>query len=104
MFYLVEAVLLGGEKRSFVKKDNFRIIQNEALCNTYPWGTVSYMATIASLRSTVNRNNLSKTYTLYGFPLAFQVFSSFINFSAYLLKFIVYLINDYLQKCVGVGF
>lgn len=74
MFYLVEAVLLGGEKRRFVNKDNFRIIQNEALCNTYPWGTVSYMATIASLRSAVNRNNLSKTYTLYGFPLAFQVF------------------------------
>ena len=74
MFYLLETVLLGGEKRRTVNKTNFKIIQNATLCNTYPWGTLSYDMTIASLRGAVNHNNPSHTYTLYGFPLAFQVF------------------------------
>ena len=73
MLYLLEAVLLGGEKRRPVTYDNFKIIENKALCNKYPWGTLSYNMTIASLRSAVNRSNPSKTYTLYGFPIAFQI-------------------------------
>ena len=71
MLYLLEAVLLGGEKRRPVTYDNFKIIENKALCNKYLWGTLSYNITIASLRSVVNCNNPSKTYTLYGFPITF---------------------------------
>ena len=73
MLYLLESVLLGGEKRRPVTRDNFSIIQNEELCDKYPWGNMSYDMTISSLRGAVNRNNPSKTYTLYGFPIAFQV-------------------------------
>ena len=71
MLYLVEAVLLGGEKRRPVTRDNFSIIQNTVICDKYTWGNLSYDMTITSCRVAVNRNNPSKTYTLYGFPIAF---------------------------------
>ena len=49
MLYLVEAVLLGGEKRRSVTKDNFSIIQNATICDKYPWENLSYNMTITSL-------------------------------------------------------
>ncbi|KAF3441591.1 hypothetical protein FNV43_RR15505 [Rhamnella rubrinervis] len=72
MFYLLEAVLLAGDKRKSVSCDHFKIIQNPKLCERYPWGSLSYDVTIKSLRSVVNHSNTSNTFSLSGFPIAFQ--------------------------------
>ena len=71
MFYLLETVFLSGDKKKIVNNSNLKIIQDDSLVNSYPWGTLSYEMTIASLRSYVNTNNSSNTYTIYGFPIAF---------------------------------
>ena len=73
MFYLLETVFLSGDKKKPVNNNNLKIIQDDSLVNKYPWGTLSYDMTIASVRSCVNTNNSSNTYTIYGFPIAFQV-------------------------------
>ena len=49
MLYLVKVVLLGGDKRRPVTRDNFSIIQNATICDKYPWGNSSYDMTITSL-------------------------------------------------------
>ncbi|KAF3449707.1 hypothetical protein FNV43_RR10438 [Rhamnella rubrinervis] len=72
MFYLLEAVLLAGDKRKSVSRDHFKIIQNLKLRERYPWGSLSYDIKIKSLRSVVNHNNTSNTYSLSDFPIAFQ--------------------------------
>ena len=71
MFYLLETVFLSGDKKKLVNNTNFKIIQDNTLVNNFPWGTLSYDMTIASLRSCVNTNNFSNTYTIYGFAIAF---------------------------------
>ena len=73
MFYLLETVFLCGDKKKPVNNTNFKFIQNDTMVNSYPWGTLLYDMTIASLRRCVNTNNSSNTYTIYGFPIAFQV-------------------------------
>ena len=50
MLYLVEAVLLGAKKKRPVTEDNFKIIQNAAICDKYPWENLSYDMTITSLQ------------------------------------------------------
>ncbi|KAF3437048.1 hypothetical protein FNV43_RR19801 [Rhamnella rubrinervis] len=71
-FYLLEIVLLAGDKRKLVCRDHFKIIQSPELRERYPWGSLSYDVTIKSLRSAVNNSNTSNMYSLCGFPLAFQ--------------------------------
>ena len=73
MFYFVEMVLLPADRARLVKKDNLMIINNEDLCKRYPWGNVCYDLTIHSLRSKMDPNKPKTAYSLYGFPLAFQV-------------------------------
>ena len=73
MFFFLETVLIPGEKKRLVKNDNFRIIQNTKLGEKYPWGNLSYDATIACLRSRIKPEKRVLNYTVYGFPIAFQV-------------------------------
>ncbi|KAF3449683.1 hypothetical protein FNV43_RR10414 [Rhamnella rubrinervis] len=42
MFYLLEVVLLAGDKRKLVSRDHFKIIQNPELHERYPWGSIAY--------------------------------------------------------------
>ncbi|KAF3441115.1 hypothetical protein FNV43_RR15026 [Rhamnella rubrinervis] len=72
MFYLLETMLLAGDKRKLVCRDHFKIIQSPELRERYPWGSLSYDAMVKSLCSAVNNSNTSNTYSLCGFPLAFQ--------------------------------
>ncbi|KAF3454920.1 hypothetical protein FNV43_RR05368 [Rhamnella rubrinervis] len=51
MFYLLETVLLAGDKRKLVCRDHFKIIQSPELRERYSWGSLSYDVTIKSLRS-----------------------------------------------------
>ncbi|KAF3455268.1 hypothetical protein FNV43_RR05716 [Rhamnella rubrinervis] len=37
MFYFLETVLLAGDKKRMVRNRNFNIIQNNELCDRYPW-------------------------------------------------------------------
>ncbi|KAF3440206.1 hypothetical protein FNV43_RR18489 [Rhamnella rubrinervis] len=37
MFYFLETVLLVGDKKRMVRNRNFNIIQNNELCDRYPW-------------------------------------------------------------------
>ena len=74
MFYFLEMALLPGDKKRVVKDDNLKIIGNAELCATHPWGNLVYDMTIASLRSKIQPGK-QVAYTLYGFPLAFQVFN-----------------------------
>ena len=71
MFYLLEIVFLNGDKKKLVNNNNLKIFQDDTLVNSYLWGTLSYDMTIAYLRSCVNTNNSSNTYTIYGFLIAF---------------------------------
>ena len=73
MFYFVEMVLLPADRARLVKNDNFMIIHIEYLCKRYPWWNVCYDLTIQSLRSKMDLNKPKTTYSLHGFPLAFQV-------------------------------
>ncbi|KAF3455362.1 hypothetical protein FNV43_RR05813 [Rhamnella rubrinervis] len=65
-------VLLGGDKKRLVRNDNFNIIQNDDLCSRYPWGTLSYDATISSLRSRIKLGREVANYSVSRFPLTFQ--------------------------------
>ncbi|KAF3435666.1 hypothetical protein FNV43_RR22757 [Rhamnella rubrinervis] len=67
IFYFLETVLLGGDKKRLVRNDNFNIIQNDDLCGRYPWGNLSYDATIASLRSRIKLGREIANYKIWGF-------------------------------------
>ena len=41
MFYFLEIVLILGENKILVKNYNFKIIENNKLCEKYPWGNLS---------------------------------------------------------------
>ena len=71
MFYFMETTLIPGEKKRLVKNDNFKIIQNSKLCEKYPWGNLSYNATIACLRSRIKPEKGVENYSVYGFPITF---------------------------------
>ncbi|KAF3431779.1 hypothetical protein FNV43_RR26515 [Rhamnella rubrinervis] len=67
MFYFLETVLLGGDKKRLVRNENFNIIQNDDLCSRYPWGNLSYDATISSLRSRIKLGREVTNYSIWGF-------------------------------------
>ncbi|KAF3441117.1 hypothetical protein FNV43_RR15028 [Rhamnella rubrinervis] len=55
-----------------VKKNNFTIIENDNLLEKYPWGNLCYDLTIFNLRSKMEAGKHKTSYSLYGFPFAFQ--------------------------------
>ncbi|KAF3444969.1 hypothetical protein FNV43_RR14662 [Rhamnella rubrinervis] len=66
-------VLLSGDKKRLVRNENFNIIQNDNLCSKYPWGNLSYDATISSLRSRIKLGWEVTNYSVSGFFLTFQI-------------------------------
>ncbi|KAF3443744.1 hypothetical protein FNV43_RR13434 [Rhamnella rubrinervis] len=72
MFFFLETVLLPADRSRLVKKNNFTIIENDNLLEKYPWGNLCYDLTISSLRSKMEAGKHKTSYSLYGFPLAFQ--------------------------------
>ncbi|KAF3433797.1 hypothetical protein FNV43_RR24900 [Rhamnella rubrinervis] len=73
MFYFLETVLLTGDKKRMVRNRNFNIIQNNELCDRYPWGNLLYDVTISNLRSRIKEGEQIANYSVSGFPLAFQI-------------------------------
>ncbi|KAF3441480.1 hypothetical protein FNV43_RR15394 [Rhamnella rubrinervis] len=73
MFFFLETVLLPADRSRLVKKNNFTIIENDNLLEKYPWGNLCYDLTISSLRSKMEAGKHKTSYSLYGFPLAFQM-------------------------------
>ncbi|KAF3432526.1 hypothetical protein FNV43_RR27266 [Rhamnella rubrinervis] len=71
MFYFLEADRLGTKR--MVRNRNFNIIQNNELCDRYPWGNLSYDVTISNLRSRIKEGQQITNYSVSGFPLAFQI-------------------------------
>ncbi|KAF3443304.1 hypothetical protein FNV43_RR12986 [Rhamnella rubrinervis] len=61
------------DRSRLVKKNNFTIIENDNLLEKYPWGNLCYDLTISSLRSKMEAGKHKTSYSLYGFPLAFQM-------------------------------
>ncbi|KAF3455400.1 hypothetical protein FNV43_RR00024 [Rhamnella rubrinervis] len=62
-----------SDRSRLVKKNNFKIIENDNLLKKHPWGNLCYDLTISSLRSKMKAGKYSTSYSLYGFPLAFQI-------------------------------
>ncbi|KAF3445851.1 hypothetical protein FNV43_RR11028 [Rhamnella rubrinervis] len=77
LLYVLECDILGKESQSTIKLDNFSMVEDLEYFNQYPWELDSYNATMVSLHKVLSlRNgelNLSSTYSLCGFLLAFQV-------------------------------
>lgn len=82
MLYFLESVLLGKEPKNKIDDLHIRLLDNFKEFNNYPWGRLSFEATMLSLKNTVTRRskrigsldpNTEEKYSLYGFPYAFQV-------------------------------
>ncbi|KAF3432605.1 hypothetical protein FNV43_RR27345 [Rhamnella rubrinervis] len=67
-----EVVFLPTDQSRLAKKNNFTIIENDNLRDKYPWRNLCYDLTISSLRSKMKAGKYRGSYSLYGFPLAFQ--------------------------------
>ncbi|XP_024956860.2 uncharacterized protein LOC112498961 [Citrus sinensis] len=84
MLYFLESVLLGKEPKNKIDDLHIRLLDNFKEFNNYPWGRLSFEATMLSLKNTVTRRskrigsldpNTEEKYSLYGFPFAFQVWT-----------------------------
>ncbi|XP_052291890.1 uncharacterized protein LOC127900725 [Citrus sinensis] len=84
MLYFLESVLLGKEPKNKIDDLHIRLLDNFKELNNYPWGRLSFEATMLSLKNTVTRRskridsldpNTEEKYNLYGFPFAFQVWT-----------------------------
>lgn len=82
MLYFLESVLLGKEPKNKIDGLHIRLLDNFKEFNNYPWGRLSFEATMLSLKNIVTRRskrigsldpNTEEKYSLYGFPYAFQV-------------------------------
>ena len=82
MLYFLESVLLGKEPKNKIDDLHIRLLDNFKEFNNYPWGRLSFEATMLSLKNIVTRRskrigsldpNTEEKYSLYGFPFAFQV-------------------------------
>ncbi|KAF3441118.1 hypothetical protein FNV43_RR15029 [Rhamnella rubrinervis] len=62
-----------GRSIKIDEKNNFTIIENDNLLEKYPWGNLCFDITIFSLRSKMQAGKHKTAYSLYGFPLAFQM-------------------------------
>ncbi|KAL5547938.1 hypothetical protein UlMin_003169 [Ulmus minor] len=94
LLYFLEGVLLGADPKRNVSTFHMSMVDDLDMFNSYPWGTVVYDTTVDSLggkdmaekyRERLRKpphkqqSDVKETYTLYGFPFAFQV--SFLDFN-----------------------
>lgn len=101
LLYFLYFVLLGEERRLLVDDFHLELVDCLDTFNSYPWGSVSFDKTLSDLQNAFNHrkclsvNKQSKlksvyqktrvkslqkastTYTLHGFPYAFQVYKTF---------------------------
>ncbi|KAF3445278.1 hypothetical protein FNV43_RR14973 [Rhamnella rubrinervis] len=91
LIYFLETVLLGKIRKTLVNNLYVELVDCLDIFNSYPWGSVSYEKTLTSLQNalkhrnypSVNKKtnekshlqNASATYSLHGFPYAFQVWA-----------------------------
>ncbi|XP_070008027.1 uncharacterized protein [Nicotiana sylvestris] len=82
--YFVESVLMGKRKNRNVLEQIMKIVDDDALCASFNWGSLAYETLLKSLKSCLksNENDVKKekekekdidSYTLVGFPFAFCV-------------------------------
>ncbi|XP_059280904.1 uncharacterized protein LOC132034513 [Lycium ferocissimum] len=91
--YIVERVLLGRDEQCFVKDNIMKIIDDDVLRVSYPWGTLGFDWLVQSLRCCLRTFktmsfNSHMTYMINGFPYALHVwaielFPIFREFSKY---------------------
>ncbi|GAY61927.1 hypothetical protein CUMW_213790, partial [Citrus unshiu] len=81
MLYFLGSVLLGKEPKNKIDDLHIRLLDDFKEFNNYPWGCLSFEATMLSLKNTVTRRskrigslytNTEEKYNLYGFPFVFQ--------------------------------
>ncbi|XP_026405455.1 uncharacterized protein LOC113300459 [Papaver somniferum] len=88
LVYLLEFFLLGKDKKTYIDLRFLQIVDDLDEFNMYPWGLVSYERTFSSLaialrrraekfkeKQRTNPNHWHETYSLRGFPFAFQVWA-----------------------------
>ncbi|XP_019242385.1 PREDICTED: uncharacterized protein LOC109222486, partial [Nicotiana attenuata] len=82
--YFVESVLMGKRKNRNVSEQIMKIIDDDVLCSSFNWGSLSYDTLLKSLKSCLkpNENEIEKekdkdkdkdSYNILGFPFAFCV-------------------------------
>ncbi|KAF3455332.1 hypothetical protein FNV43_RR05780 [Rhamnella rubrinervis] len=77
LLYILECGILGKESQTNTDLSHFSMVEDLKYFNQYPWGLVAYKAIIRELHKVFGlhrgRLNPSSTYSLDGFPLAFQL-------------------------------
>nr|XP_009758849.1 PREDICTED: uncharacterized protein LOC104211486 [Nicotiana sylvestris]XP_016476717.1 PREDICTED: uncharacterized protein LOC107798259 [Nicotiana tabacum] len=86
IIYFVESVLMGKRKNRNVSEQIMKILDDDELCSSFNWGSLSYETLLKSLKSCLkpneneNENEKEKdkykdkdNYTILGFPFAFCV-------------------------------
>ncbi|KAF3435577.1 hypothetical protein FNV43_RR22666 [Rhamnella rubrinervis] len=74
LLYFLETVILSKEKPTPIPVKCVDMLDDIKYFLTYPWGTLSYDATIKSMRGCPGkRSNASHVYSITGFPIAFMV-------------------------------
>ncbi|KAF3449118.1 hypothetical protein FNV43_RR09842 [Rhamnella rubrinervis] len=77
LIYFLECGVLGKKSQVCINLDYLSMVEDLNYFNQYSWGLVSYNATLISLHKALDLHhgelNKSSTYSLGGFPLAFQV-------------------------------
>ncbi|KAF3455786.1 hypothetical protein FNV43_RR00428 [Rhamnella rubrinervis] len=78
LIYFLECGLLGKESQVCINLYYLSMLEDLNYFNQYSWGLVSYNATLISLHKALDLHhgelNKSSTYSLGGFPLAFQLY------------------------------
>ncbi|KAF3445901.1 hypothetical protein FNV43_RR11078 [Rhamnella rubrinervis] len=76
LIYFLECGLLGKESQVSIDIQHLSMVEDLKYLNKYIWGLESYNATISSMRRVLTLHdgelNESTTYSLSGFPQAFQ--------------------------------
>ncbi|XP_075077012.1 uncharacterized protein LOC107823436 [Nicotiana tabacum] len=80
--YFVESILMGKRKNRNVSEQIMKIVDDDELCSSFNWGSLSYETLLKSLKSCLKPNENEKekdkdkdkdSYTILGFPFAFCV-------------------------------
>ncbi|XP_026444728.1 uncharacterized protein LOC113345075 isoform X1 [Papaver somniferum] len=81
LLLIAEGVIMGHGLHKSLNKGHFLLVDNLEEFNSYPWGKLSYKATISSLIKASEHKHVSNAkhtlgkmvYNLYGFPHVFQI-------------------------------
>ncbi|KAF3449537.1 hypothetical protein FNV43_RR10266 [Rhamnella rubrinervis] len=74
LLYFLETIILSKEKPTPIHVERVNMLDDIEYFLTYPWGTLSYDATVKLMRSYPGkRSNASHTYSITGFLIAFMV-------------------------------